>query len=322
MLQSFKRVLPRQFLATVHGIGSGYVSGALRFFASKPLGAISGFLIAIVVFLAIAAPIVSPFDPLWQYPDEALLAPSLRHLMGTDNFGRDILSNIFYGARVSMIVGFVSVVVGTGIGALWGLFSGYLGGKLDILSQRLIDILLAIPALVLALILVAGLGSSLATTIIAISIVFIPPATRVVRGSAIAVRQSTYVDAARSFGCSDLRIALRHVMPNCLAPWLIVATTSLGRAILLEASLSFLGVGIPPPHPSWGRMLSGIGRSYMMSAPWISVFPGLAITITVLAFNLFGDALRDVWDPRLRGSALRPARGLVRRALATARRSS
>ena len=215
------------------------------------------------------------------------------------------MSNIIGGARISVYVGFVSVILGTGFGAIWGLTSGYAGGKFDLLSQRLIDILQSIPTLALALVIVASLGSSLNNIVFAISIGLIATSARVVRASAIVIRNLDYIQAAVAMGASWPRIVFRHVMPNSFAPYLIIATAGLGVAILQEASLSFLGVGVPPPHPSWGRMLSGLGRDYFLIAPWMSLAPGLAIVIVVMAFNFFGDALRDVLDPRLRGGGRR-----------------
>ena len=283
--------------------------GLVRFARAKPLGAVGGLVMLGMLLMALLADAISPYDPLFMAFTDRLQAPSLRHPMGTDNFGRDILSNVIHGARISVYVSFISVALGTGLGLLWGLASGYIGGRVDLLSQRLVDILLALPPLVLAMALMSALGTSVVNTIIAISISFVPITARVVRASAISTKEMTYVEAARAIGAPPHRIALLHVFPHCVAPYLIVATTSLGTAILLEASLSFLGVGIPPPAPSWGRMLAGLGRLYITEAPWMSVFPGLAITVVVLGFNLLGDALRDVWDPRLRGSAPRPARG-------------
>ncbi|MCI0786305.1 MAG: ABC transporter permease, partial [Chloroflexi bacterium] len=195
--------------------------------------------------------------------------------------------------------------LGTGFGAIWGLTSGYAGGKFDLLSQRLIDILQSIPTLALALVIVASLGSSLNNIVFAISIGLIATSARVVRASAIVIRNLDYIQAAVAMGASWQRIVFRHVMPNSFAPYLIIATAGLGVAILQEASLSFLGVGVPPPHPSWGRMLSGLGRDYFLIAPWMSLAPGLAIVVVVMAFNFFGDALRDVLDPRLRGGGRR-----------------
>jgi peptide/nickel transport system permease protein len=278
---------------------------AWRFIRNKPLGAAGLLVIFLTLFVAIFGDFIARYDPLQMNPSIRLQAPSSSYWFGTDNFGRDVYSHITGGARISIYVGFMSVLIGAGVGGIWGLTSGYLGGRFDLYSQRLVDIKQAIPTLALALVVVASLGSSLNNVVIAISLGSIGGATRVVRSQAIAVRNMPYVEAVHSIGASWPRIVFRHVMPNCAAPWIIVATAGLGTAILAEASLSFLGVGVPPPHPSWGRMLSGVGREYLLQAPWLSLSPGIAIMVVVLAFNLFGDALRDVLDPKLRGSGRR-----------------
>lgn len=276
--------------------------GLVWFVRHKPVGAASGIVVLAVVLAALFAPWVATHDPLKMSVSERFQSGSLRHLMGTDNWGRDVFSNVVHGARISISVGFLAVLLGTGLGALWGLVSGYAGGWFDLLTQRLVDMLQGLPTLVLALVLVAALGASTANTVFAIAFALLPLGARVVRATAISVKENSYVDAARALGASPVRVALRHVSPQCIAPYLIVASTTLGTAILMEASLSFLGVGVPPPHPSWGRMLSGVGRDFLLRAPWISFFPGLAISVTVLGFNLLGDALRDVGDPKLRGT--------------------
>ncbi|MBI2172505.1 MAG: ABC transporter permease [Chloroflexi bacterium] len=276
-----------------------------RFFRAKPLGAIGLFFIFLTLFVAAFGTFLQPYDPIQMRFTERLEAPSANHLLGTDPFGRDVLSNIIAGAKVSVYVGFVSVLLGAGLGGIWGVTSGYLGGRFDLISQRLVDIKQSIPTLALALAVVATFGNSLNIVVLAISLGALGGAVRVVRSQAITVRHMPYVEAALSIGASNRRIILRHVLPNCVPPWIIVASAGLGAAILAEASLSFLGVGVPPPHPSWGRMLSGLGRDYLTAAPWLSFAPGLAIMTVVLAFNLFGDALRDVLDPKLRGTSRR-----------------
>lgn len=276
-----------------------------RFVRYKPLGAAGAAVVLIMIFMAFFGSYVAPYDPIEMSFPERLQAPNAKHWFGTDLFGRDILSNIIAGANNSVTVAFVAVAIGTGIGAIWGVTSGYMGGRFDLISQRLIDIKQSIPTLAVALVIVASLGSSQMNVVIAIAIGLISSTVRVVRSQAISVRHTTFIDASVSIGASTPRIVLVHVLPNCLAPYLIVATTALGAAILTEASLSFLGVGVPPPTPSWGRMLSGLGRDFLTSAPWMSLAPGLALTIVVLAFNLFGDAVRDILDPRLRGSGRR-----------------
>jgi peptide/nickel transport system permease protein len=250
--------------------------------------------------VAAAAPLV-PADPLAQSGVERLRGPSGAHWLGTDEAGRDIFSRVVWGARTSLQVGIIAVVVGTFGGTLIGLLSGYLAGKADMVVQRLMDSLMAFPALVLAMIIAAMFGRSIGLVMIAIGIVIIPGTNRVVRGAVLGVKPSPYVEAARVLGASDLRVLAQHIFPNILPSVLILATAGLGNAILIESSLSFVGLGTPPPQPSWGRMLSGAGRLYFETAPWMALAPGLAITLGVLGFNLLGDALRDVWDPRLRG---------------------
>ena len=272
-----------------------------RFLMNKPLGAVGAAIVVFTFFMGAFGPFLTPYNPIDMDFSAKLKSPSGSHPIGTDLYGRDVLSNIIGGAKISIYVGFASVIIGTGLGAVWGLTSGYAGGKYDLFSQRLIDILQSIPTLALALMIVASLGSSLNNIVIAISIGLIATSARVVRSSALVIRNMDYILAAVAMGASWRRIVFSHVMPNSFAPYLIVATAALGGAILQEASLSFLGVGVPPPHPSWGRMLAGIGRDYFLIAPWLSLAPGLAIVTVVLAFNLFGDALRDVLDPRLRG---------------------
>lgn len=278
----------------------GFWGNVVRLLATKPLGAFGAVMILGMAALAVAAPVVAPFDPLEAHFADRFKGPSPAYLLGTDNFGRDLLSRIIWGARVSLVVGFGAVALGHTCGALVGLVSGYLGGTVDILFQRLVDAMMAFPRLIMALVIVAVIGPSLVNVILAIAIVDLPRTARILRASGLAVKQTQYVEAAVAVGASPVRIILLHVMPNCLAPYLIIATAGLGQAIVVEASLSFLGLGIPPPFPSWGGMLSGIGREYLQQAPWIAIFPGVAISLTVYGFNLLGDAIRDVWDPRLR----------------------
>jgi len=271
-----------------------------RMARSKPLGAAGRIIIVVFVTVAVLAPWIAPFDPYAIDSRNLLKAPSARNWLGTDEFGRDVLSRIIWGARISLTVGFGAVAMGTTTGALLGLVGGYLGGRLDYLIQRVVDVLMAFPLLVLALAMVAALGPSIRNVIFALAIVIAPNAARVVRSSALSIREKPFVEAAVNLGYSRWRIIFRHVLPNCLAPFIILATAGLGAAILTEASLSFLGLGTPPPEPSWGTMLSGKTQTYFADAPWLAIFPGLAISLVVFGFNFCGDALRDLLDPRLR----------------------
>lgn len=268
----------------------------------KPLGAISLVLIVVLVLAALFAPLLAPYPPLEVHSGVRLVAPGGQYLLGTDDIGRDVLSRVIYGARISLKVGLVSTLLGTVAGLVLGVVSGYVEGKTDMIIQRVVDTFMAFPGLILALVLMSTLGPGVDKVIIAIGIVIIPGTTRVVRSATLATKQHAYVEAARLLGCSDVRIMARHVVPNVFAPVIVLASVALGNAILIEASLSFLGLGTPPPNPSWGGMLSYQGRFFMERAPWLAYGPGLAISLTVLSFNLFGDALRDLLDPRLRGT--------------------
>ena len=267
----------------------------------KPLGTVSLVMILLMVLAAVFANVIAPYDPFQTVRGHIMSPPSSQFLFGTDNLGRDILSRIIYGARISLTVGFGAVGFGVTTGTVIGLASAFFSGKFDILVQRYMDAQSAFPSIILALAILAALGPSLMNVIIAIGIADIPRANRIVRGSALSEMQRVYVEAARAIGAGPFTIMFRHVLPNVTAPIIIIAATDLGGAILAEASLSFLGLGVPPPNPSWGGMLSGPHRTYMLSAPWMAVFPGLAISFGVLGWNLLGDALRDIWDPRLRG---------------------
>ena len=272
-----------------------------NFTVRKPLGAIGAFIILIMAALAILAPVIAG-DPLKLNILSALEGPSTDHLLGTDDFGRDLWARIVHGARISLIVGFAAVAFGSGTGGTLGLISAFYGGKVDIIVQRLMDSLMSIPTLILALAIMASLGQGLFNVVLAIGIVQIPRANRIVRSQAFAVKQSEFALAARAIGAGDARIMALHIFPQCVAPWLIIATAGLGTAIISEASLSFLGLGVPPPEPSWGGMLSGRAREFYSVAPWLAIWPGVAISMAVYGFNLFGDAIRDVLDPRLRGT--------------------
>jgi peptide/nickel transport system permease protein len=283
------------------GANVGGRLGTLRFLASRhPLGAIGGAIMLVFLLAALFAGGIAPYDPLATNSAHSLAAPSSAHWMGADNFGRDVYSRIVHGARISLAVGVGSTLLGCLLGMVLGLLSGYLSGWVDLLVQRVIDILQALPLLVLALVMAAALGPSIRNTIIAISIPLIPTVARVIRANTLALRELPFVEAARAIGMSDFRIAMRHVLPNTLAPLIVLATAQFGAAILTEAALSFLGLGIPEPYPSWGRMLSESAAEYVRTAPWLVIFPGLAISLVVFGTNLLGDALRDVLDPRQR----------------------
>lgn len=276
--------------------------GVFSFIRAKPLGAASGALVIFLIFVAVFADVLAPYDPLYLHEKAGLSPPGSRFLLGADHLGRDVLSRLIFGARMSLTVGTLSVILGTAGATVVGLTCGYLGGRTDVIIQRVVDALMAFPLLILALVIVAMLGQSLPNVVLAIGFAIIAPNSRVIRGAVLSVKENQYVEAARAIGCSGLRIALLHILPNVTAPIMVIATIYLGETILAEASLGFLGLGPPPPIPTWGEMLSGPGVGHLEKAPWLAVFPGLAISLAVLGFNLFGDALRDVLDPRLRGT--------------------
>lgn len=274
----------------------------LRFSRKKPLGAAGGVVMLVMVFAALFADVLQTHDPIATDSRSVLASPSGTHWLGADHLGRDIYSRIVHGARVSLIVGVASTLLGSVLGGLIGLLSGYVGGRTDLVAQRLMDILQGLPLLVLALVMSAALGPAIQNVIIAISIPIVPRAARVIRSSVLSIREMQYVEAARALGIRHLRIAFRHVLPNTIGPFIILCTAQLGAAILVEAALSFLGLGVPEPYPSWGRMLSVSAAEYAQKAPWLVLFPGIAISLAVFGSNLLGDALRDTLDPRLRGS--------------------
>ena len=261
-----------------------------------------GVVTLLILFVAVAAPVISPYNPIDPHYTDLFHPPSARYLMGTDNFGRDVFSRVLWGARTSATVSFLGVMIGATVGAAWGLGSGYLGNMFDLLSQRVIDALLAFPVLILTMTVVAAFGASDVSLIAAIAVALIPQSARAVRATAIAVREREFVDAARSTGAGTARILLRHILPSCLTPYIVVMSVSLGWAIVVEASLSFLGLGPPPPTPSWGAMLSNEGRQYLLQAPWLALAPGITITVAVFGLSLFGEAISDALDPRLQRS--------------------
>jgi peptide/nickel transport system permease protein len=275
----------------------------LRMFARRsPMSAVWGCIAAGIIFMAVAAPILVPYEPLKSDFRRMTKPPEPPHYFGTDQIGRDTLSRVIYGSRASLTVAFGAVLLGTTVGALWGLASGYFGGRFDIISQRLIEFMQSFPDLILAMAIAMALGAGMGTVIVAIAITRIPFGGRVIRAVVLSLKEMSYVEAARGLGAPHMRMMARHILPQCVAPYLILATTHLGVAIIIEAALGFLGVGIPPPMPTWGNMLADALNSGLVPPWWLVLFPGAAITLTVLAFNLLGDGVRDALDPRLRGA--------------------
>jgi peptide/nickel transport system permease protein len=294
-------IIDHQAALSRAGASAGGFWGSLRYFIRRyPLGAAGALIVIMIVLMAIFAPWITMFDPTATNSRISLLRPGGDHPLGADFMGRDMWSRIVYGARISLMVGIGATAVGSGIGVCVGLMSGYFGGWFDLIVQRFMDMLQSLPLLVLALVMAASLGPSISNTIIAISIPLVPTVARVIRSNTLMLREMPYVEAARAVGMNEVAIALRHVLPNTLAPLIVLATAQLGSAILVEAALSFLGLGIPEPHPSWGRMLSESAAEYVRTAPWLVIYPGIAISLAVFGTNLLGDALRDIFDPRLR----------------------
>lgn len=273
---------------------------AIELMRRQPLGAAGALIVILMILMAVFADFIAPFDPVIAAFEKMHLPPGAEFWMGSDQFGRDILSRLIYGARTALFVGFVSAFIGATVGLVLGVTSAYFGGLFDLLFQRVMDVFMAFPLIILALAVVSIFGTGTQNVIIAITVPFIPRCARVVRSNALAIREIPYVDAARACGYSHTRIILRHMIPNVMAPYLIMITAFVGQAILLEASLSYLGLGVQEPTPAWGLMLQGGAEEYAESAPWIAIFPGIAISLAVFGFNLFGDAIRDVLDPKLR----------------------
>lgn len=278
---------------------SGLRSAVRRFARTSRMGAVAMVFLLLLVLVALFADLTAPYHPLEADFRALRHGPSLTHWLGTDNLGRDVLSRLIHGARASLLVAFVSTILGKVIGLSWGVLTGYLGGSFDLISQRVIDVLLAFPGIILAMLLLAALGGGIDTVIIAITLLSIAGTVRVIRAVVLSIKEMAYVEAARSVGAPSLRIMFRHVSPQCLAPLLVLFSASLGSAIFAEAALSFLGLGIPQPMPSWGNMLGGILADQFRPKWWLVIFPGVAISLTILAFNLVGDALRDYLDPKL-----------------------
>jgi peptide/nickel transport system permease protein len=278
--------------------------GLWRLVKEKPLGAFGGMLVLVLMLCAVFAHWIAlyPYDE--TNVRQRLKPPSAQFYLGTDNLGRDVFSRIIYGARISVTVGFGAVTLSILLATILGVTSGYFGGKVDVLVQRIVDAAMAFPTLVILLSIMAVLGPGLLNIILVLGIIPSANRSRIIRSATLSAKENQYVEAARAVGASHLRIILCYVLPNIMAPIIVVATNALGAVILIEATLSFLGFGVPPPYPSWGEMLSGSGRSYMYKAPWMAVWPGVAISLAVFGFNMLGDALRDLLDPRLRGSQL------------------
>jgi peptide/nickel transport system permease protein len=275
--------------------------GAVAFFVRRyPLGAVGALIMLAFVGVAVFADAIATYDPLSTNARASLAPPGEKHALGADFMGRDVLARIIYGARISLAVGIGATTLGCLIGMAIGLLSGYFGGWLDLTVQRLMDIMQSLPLLVMALVMAASLGPSLTNTIIAIAIPLVPTVARTIRSNTLSLREMPFVEAARAVGMSETRIAVQHVLPNTLAPLIVLATAQLGSAILVESALAFLGLGVPEPHPSWGRMLSESAAEYVRTAPWLVIFPGVAISAVVFGTNLLGDAVRDMLDPRQR----------------------
>ena len=278
----------------------GFLKLTLNLFSKQPLGIVGACIVLGMLLVGTFAPYIAPHDPLNITFEHMLMPPGPVYLLGTDQFGRDILSRLLYGAQTALFVSFTAAFIGSTIGLVLGVTSAYIGGRFDLLIQRGIDVFQAFPLIIMALVIVSIFGSSVQNVIIAITIPFIPDCARVVRSTALALREIPYIDAARANGFSNARIVLRHMVPNVMAPYLIMITAFAGHAILIEASLSYLGLGVQEPTPAWGLMLQGGAEEYIESAPWVAIWPGVAISLAVFGFNMFGDAVRDVLDPKLR----------------------
>ena len=277
-----------------------FASGFRNFVRRSPLSAFWGAVAAAIIVIAVAAPAIAPYEPLQSNFRKMTKSPDEKNWFGTDQIGRDTMSRVIHGSRASLTVAIGAVLLGTTMGSLWGLWCGYVGGRFDLVSQRVIEFMQSFPDLILAMAIAMALGAGTGTVIVAIAITRVPFGGRVIRSVVLSLKELSYVEAARGVGASRLRIMLRHILPQCVAPYLILATTHLGVAIVIEASLGFLGVGIPPPTPTWGNMLADSLNAGLVPPWWLVLFPGLAITLTVLAFNLLGDGIRDLLDPKLR----------------------
>lgn len=281
---------------------SGFVRFIVRLFREKPLGAAGGVLFVLFLLCGIFADVLAPYGMNQISPRERLQAPSLKHLFGTDNLGRDMLSRCLYGAQLSVIIGFTAAALATFISIIVGILTGYIGGKFDLVMQRFVDAWMSFPDLIILLVVVSVLGPGMFQIIGTLGCLLGIAGSRIIRSAVVSEREHMYVHAAQSIGASTKRILWRHILPNIMPPIIVLFTTRVGTVILAESGLSFLGLGVPPPAPTWGGMLSGSGRTFMFQGPWLALAPGLCLTVVVYSTNIFGDALRDLLDPRMRGS--------------------
>ena len=281
---------------------SGFIRFLVRLFREKPLGAAGGVIFILFLFCGIFADQLAPYGMNQISPRHRLLAPSWAYPFGTDNLGRDMLSRCLYGAQISVIIAFTAASLATIVSIAIGILTGYLGGKIDLVTQRVVDAWMSFPDLIILLVVVSVLGPGLPQIIFTLSLLLGVAGSRIIRSAVVSVRENMYVHAAQSIGASTGRILWRHILPNIMPPVIVLFTTRVGTVILAESSLSFLGLGVPPPIPTWGGMLSGSGRTFMFQGPWLALAPGLCLTIVVYATNMFGDALRDLLDPRMRGA--------------------
>jgi peptide/nickel transport system permease protein len=300
-VESPEQVAPAAARARSRGGGVQTLRALGLFARRKPLGALGAVIVGALLVMALFAEQIAPYGYDDTIRGARMRPPSTAHWLGTDNLSRDMWSRIVYGARVSVTVGFATVALAVVLATTIGVSSGYFGGAYDLVVQRVVDAWLSFPYLVIVLSVMAVLGPGLLNVVLSLAIIIAAVNSRVIRGATIAIAQGTYVEAARALGCGHTRILVRHILPNVIATIIILATIGLGAAILAESGLSFLGFGVPPPYPAWGAMLSGSGRTYMFRAPWMAIWPGIAISLAVFGFNMLGDALRDVLDPRLRG---------------------
>ena len=278
-----------------------FVDFWIKLVMKKPLGMVGGIITLLLLLTGIFADFLAPYGMNESHTGDLLVEPSAKYWMGTDNVGRDILSRVIFGARISVIIGLAASTIATILNLIIGIVSGYIGGKLDLILQRAVDTLMCFPSLILLMVFMSIIGPGIWQIIIVLGIVWGIIASRVIRSAVIGIKQDEYIAAAVAIGCSHTKIFIRHILPNIMAPTIILFSIRLPQVILTEAALSFLGYGIPPPFPSWGGMLSGSGRNYMFQAPWMAIWPGMALAIVVYGVNMFGDAVRDLLDPRLRG---------------------